>query len=47
MPIMRITACGGASTKRKALRNGSGLLTIPIDFETLHSEIQMCVERAA
>ena len=35
-------------TKRKALENGAeALLTKPIDFGTLRSEIDMRVERAA
>jgi DNA-binding response OmpR family regulator len=43
-----ITAYGDAETKRKALENGAeALLTKPIDFGTLRSEIDMRVERAA
>ena len=43
-----ITAYGDAETKRKALENGTeALLTKPIDFGTLHSEIDMQIERAA
>ena len=43
-----ITAYGDAETKRKALENGAeALLTKPIDFAMLHSEIDLRVERAA
>jgi CheY-like chemotaxis protein len=48
VPIIMITAYGDAETKRKALENGAeALLTKPIDFGLLHSEINMRVERAA
>jgi CheY-like chemotaxis protein len=48
VPIIMITACGDAETKRKALENGAeALLTKPIDFGTLRSEIDSRVERAA
>ena len=48
VPIIMITAYGDAETKRKALENGAeALLTKPIDFGTLRTEIDMCVERAA
>ena len=48
VPIIMITAYGDAETKRKALQDGAeALLTKPIDFETLRSEIDMRVERAA
>ena len=48
VPIIMITAYGDAETKRKALEDGAGaLLTKPIDFGTLRSEIDMRVERAA
>ena len=48
VPVIMITAYGDAETKRKALENGAeALLTKPIDFGTLRSEIDMCVERAA
>jgi CheY-like chemotaxis protein len=48
VPIIMITAYGDAETKRKALENGAeALLTKPIDFGTLCSEIDMRVERAA
>jgi CheY-like chemotaxis protein len=48
VPIIMITAYGDAETKRKALEDGAeALLTKPIDFETLRSEIDMRVERAA
>lgn len=48
VPIIMITAYGDAETKRKALENGAeALLTKPIDFGTLRSEIETRVERAA
>ena len=48
VPIIMITAYGDAETKRKALENGAeALLTKPIDFATLRSEIDTRVERAA
>jgi CheY-like chemotaxis protein len=48
VPIIMITAYGDAETKRKALENGAeALLTKPIDFGTLRSEIDMRVERSA
>ena len=48
VPVIMITAYGDAETKRRALENGAeALLTKPIDFETLRSEIDMRVERAA
>ena len=48
VPIIMITAYGDAETKRQALERGAeALLTKPIDFGTLRSEIDMCVERAA
>ena len=48
VPIIMITAYGGAETKRKALENGAeALRTKPINFGTLRSEIDMRVERAA
>jgi CheY-like chemotaxis protein len=48
VPIIMITAYGDAETKRKALANGAeSLLTKPIDFGTLRSEIDMRVENAA
>ena len=48
VPIIMITAYGDAETKRRALDNGAeALLTKPIDFGTLRSEIDMRVERAA
>ena len=47
VPIIMITAYGDAQTKRQALENGAeGLLTKPIDFGTLRSEIDSRVERA-
>jgi CheY-like chemotaxis protein len=48
VPVIMITAYGDAETKRKALENGAAaLLTKPIDFVTLRSEIELRVERAA
>jgi CheY-like chemotaxis protein len=48
VPIIMITAYGDAETKRRALENGAeALLTKPIDFGTLRSEIESRVERAA
>jgi DNA-binding response OmpR family regulator len=48
VPIIMVTAYGDAETKRKALENGAeALLTKPIDFRTLRSEIDMRIERAA
>jgi CheY-like chemotaxis protein len=48
VPVIMITVYGDAETKRKALENGAeAMLTKPIDFATLRSEIDMRVERAA
>ena len=48
VPVIMITAYGDADTKRKALENGAeALLTKPIDFITLRTEIDVLVERAA
>jgi CheY-like chemotaxis protein len=48
VPVIMITAYGDAETKRKALENGAeALLTKPIDFVALRSEIDLRVERAA
>ena len=48
VPIIMITAYGDPDTKRKALENGAeALLTKPIDFGTLRSEIDSRVKRAA
>jgi CheY-like chemotaxis protein len=47
VPIIMITAYGDAETKRKALENGAeSLLTKPIDFGMLRSEIDLRVENA-
>jgi CheY-like chemotaxis protein len=47
VPIIMITAYGDAETKRKAIENGAEmLLTKPIDFTMLRSEIETRVERA-
>jgi len=48
VPVIMITAYGDAETKRKAVENGAeALLTKPIDFGALRSEIDSRVERAA
>ena len=48
VPIIMITAYGDAETKRQALENGAeALLTKPIDFGTLRSEIDLRIEHAA
>jgi CheY-like chemotaxis protein len=47
VPIIMITAYGDAETKRKAFECGAeALLTKPIDFALLRSEIETRVERA-
>jgi len=47
VPIIMITAYGDAETKRQAVERGAeALLTKPIDFGTLRSEIDMRIERA-
>jgi CheY-like chemotaxis protein len=47
VPVIMITAYGDAETKRQALENGAqALLTKPIDFTTLRSEIDLRVEGA-
>ncbi|HEY3792701.1 MAG TPA: response regulator [Bradyrhizobium sp.] len=48
VPVIMITAYGDAETKRKALERGAdALLTKPIDFLALRSEIDTRVEQAA
>jgi CheY-like chemotaxis protein len=48
VPVIMITAYGDPETKRKALEGGAeALLTKPIDFSLLRSEIETRVERAA
>jgi CheY-like chemotaxis protein len=48
VPVIMITAYGDAETKRQALERGAeALLTKPIDFGTLRSEIETRIERAA
>jgi CheY-like chemotaxis protein len=48
VPVIMITAYGDAETMRKALEGGAeALVTKPIDFATLRSEIEMRVRRAA
>src|SRR3974390_753601 len=47
VPIIMITAYGDPDTKRKALENGAeALLTKPVDFAFLRSEIDSRVEQA-
>ena len=47
VPVIMITAYGDDVTKRKALEGGAeGLLTKPIDFVALRSEIDSRVGRA-
>ncbi len=48
VPVIMITAYGDAETKRKALERGAdALLTKPIDFLVLRSEIDTRVQAAA
>src|SRR3984893_10730449 len=48
VPVIMITAYGDAETKRKALERGAeSLLTKPIDFTLLRSEIDTRIEKAA
>jgi CheY-like chemotaxis protein len=48
VPVIMITAYGDAETKRRALENSAeALLTKPIDFAALRTEIDTRVERAA
>ena len=48
VPIIMITAYGDAETKRRAIDGGAeALLTKPIDFEALRSEIDTRIEQAA
>jgi CheY-like chemotaxis protein len=48
VPVIMITAYGDAETKRKALENGAeALLTKPIDFSLLRTEIDTRVQRTA
>ena len=48
VPVIMITAYGDAETRRKALDNGAdALLTKPIDFSLLRSEIESRVGRPA
>ena len=48
VPVIMITAYGDAETKRKALEGGAeALLTKPIDFPVLRSEIEQRLEQAA
>jgi CheY-like chemotaxis protein len=48
VPIIMITTYGDAETKRKAVEGGAEtLLTKPIDFAKLRSEIDLQVQRTA
>jgi CheY-like chemotaxis protein len=48
VPVIMITAYGDAETKQRALENGAeALLTKPIDFGALRSEIETRVGRIA
>ena len=48
VPVIMITAYGDADTKRKALERGAeNLLTKPLDFAALRSEIYTRVAQAA
>ena len=48
VPVIMITAYGDAETKRRVLEGGAeALLTKPIDFAALRTEIDTRVERAA
>ena len=48
VPVIMITAYGDADTKRRALEDGAeALLTKPIDFVALRTEIDTRIERAA
>jgi CheY-like chemotaxis protein len=48
VPVIMITAYGDSETMRKAFEGGAeALLTKPIDFSALRSEIDMRVEQAA
>ena len=48
VPVVMITAYGDEETKRRAIDGGAEtLLTKPIDFEALRSEIDMRIEQAA
>jgi CheY-like chemotaxis protein len=48
VPVIMITAYGDSETQRRAFEGGAeALLTKPIDFLALRSEIDMRVERAA
>src|SRR4051794_19816045 len=48
VPVIMITAYGDDATKRKALEGGAeGLVTKPIDFIALRSEIDSRVARSA
>jgi CheY-like chemotaxis protein len=48
VPVIMITAYGDADTKRRALEGGAEtLLTKPIDFAALRTEIDTRIEQAA
>jgi len=47
VPVIMITAYGDGETRRKAMEGGAeGLLTKPIDFDVLRSEVRMRLETA-
>jgi PAS domain-containing protein len=47
VPVVMITAYADAETKRKALEDGAeAIITKPIDFVTLRTEVDLLVERA-
>jgi DNA-binding response OmpR family regulator len=48
VPVIMVTAYGDAETKRRALEGGAeALLTKPIDFAALRTEIDTRLEQAA
>jgi len=48
VPVIMITAYGDAETKRRAIDGGAeALLTKPIDFGALRSEIDTRIEQGA
>jgi len=48
VPVIMITACGDAETRREVLEGGAeALLTKPIDFDLLRKEIDGRIARAA
>lgn len=48
VPVIMITAYGDNETRRRAMEGGAeGLLTKPIDFDVLRTEVRMRLEKAA